>query len=404
MNIWIVNHHAYTPEMSAGTRHFELSKELNKLGHNSYVIASSFFHKSKIETKLKEGEEWKFEEIEGAKFIWIKTPAYSNNLSRIKNMFSFKNNVLKLFPQFNLPKPDVIIGSSPHLLSGFVAMQLAKKFQCPFVLEIRDVWPETIIEIGGHSKFHPFIMYLSWLEKTLYKNAKGIISLLPLTFDYLESKGVNRKKIIWLPNGVNFEKLVYHPKEKGKVFTFLYAGAHGLANALDSQLEAIALLNEKIDPTSVRFSFFGDGPLKPKLIEQAKSLGLTNVHFENPVSKSKIFDEMAKADGFFFTLKAIDLYKYGISYNKMYDFMAVGRPMVIGSGCAYNPIKESSCGIVSLPENPESMAEALYEMLQLSDHELITMGKRGHDFCKEKHSFEVLANNLVTYLENEIVN
>jgi len=169
MNIIIFNHHALSPSMGGATRHFDFAKELVKKGHKVCIVASSFHYASYKEMKSYEKGNYLSENIDGVDFIWIKTRTYTGNgLGRVINMLEYMIKARKV----NLPfHADIIIGSSVHLFAVYAAYKLAKKLNIPFVMEVRDIWPQTLIDMGI-SSWHPFIFILSKLEKFYIKKQK----------------------------------------------------------------------------------------------------------------------------------------------------------------------------------------------------------------------------------------
>ncbi|MGC9019436.1 MAG: glycosyltransferase, partial [Candidatus Bipolaricaulaceae bacterium] len=171
MNIWIFNHYAIPPDLPGGTRHYDLGRELVKRGHRVVIFATSFHHYLHRETRLRPGERWKVEDVDGLKFVWIRTPPYQrNDWRRVRNMVAFAvrawqlgHKLPKLAPEIG--NPDVVIGSSPHLLTPLAAYWVARHYRVPFVMEVRDLWPQTIIDMGELSARHPITKALQALER-----------------------------------------------------------------------------------------------------------------------------------------------------------------------------------------------------------------------------------------------
>jgi len=204
MNIWIFNHYAITPDLPGGTRHYDLAQELVKRGHQATIFASSFHHGRHQEMKLASGERWKVEDVDGVRFVWIKTFAYQrNDWRRVLSMVSYMlrawwlgRRLPKLSPEIG--KPNVIIGSSVHLLAALAAYWVAKHHRARFIMEVRDLWPQTIIDMGKMSGRNPVIKILQILERFLYRRAKRIIILGPRMGDYICARGIEEKKLVWI--------------------------------------------------------------------------------------------------------------------------------------------------------------------------------------------------------------
>lgn len=156
MNIWIINQYAIPPDTAGITRAFVMARELIAHGHDVTIIASSFDHVSRTEKRLKSREGWKIEIFEGVRFLWLRTPAYSGNgLARVWNMSVFAVKALVEPSKHLLKEPDIIVGSSPHLFGALAAERLATRLNVPFVLEVRDLWPQSLIDLGNLSRGTP---------------------------------------------------------------------------------------------------------------------------------------------------------------------------------------------------------------------------------------------------------
>lgn len=404
MNIWIIDHYAIKPTGIGITRQYSLAKGLVKKGHKVTIVASNFQHRTgKFNTDL-EGAKYKEEFFDGIRFIWIDTPSYvGNSARRVLNMMLFA-----LRARFNKAlldkdnKPDVVIGSSPHPFAVLAAERLASHHKVPFVMEVRDLWPQALIDLGGISKYHPFILLLARLEKYLYTKAKRIIILLPGAVEYIKSLGIQDQKIVWIPNGIDTELLSETELEKkaNDKFIVMYTGAHGLANNLDTILRAAKVLQDSGWGEKILFRLVGDGPEKPALMELAEKMCLNNVLFEDPVPKKEVYKRMAEADVFVATLKKGKVFKWGISPNKIYDYLAMARPIVFATDAFNNPVEEASAGISVPPEDPKSLANAIVKLYSMSEQERVQMGIRGRRYVVEKHDFNVLVDRLEGLLCN----
>ena len=204
-NIWILNHYAQEPSGSGGTRHFHLAENLVNHGWCSIIIAASVDH-STGRQRLGKGIDKKLEKINDISFLWIKTPKYSGNgIGRILNMLVFTFRVILPSTTKNLNKPDVVMGSSVHLFTALAAALIANRFRVPFIFEVRDLWPQTLIDMGRIREGSFIVWILRWIEKWLYRQAERIIVLLPYAWKYIVPLGFSKEKIIWIPNGVNLE-------------------------------------------------------------------------------------------------------------------------------------------------------------------------------------------------------
>jgi glycosyltransferase involved in cell wall biosynthesis len=409
MSIWIFNQYAHPPDLPGGTRHYDLGRELVKRGHRVVIFATSFHHYLHRETRLRSGEKWKVEDVNGVKFVWIRTPSYQrNDWRRVQNMvvFAFRawrlgRRVPKIVPEIG--KPDVVIGSSPHLLTPVAAYWVARRYRVPFVMEVRDLWPQTIIDMGELSARNPIIKALQVLERFLYRRAERIIALLPLAHEYITACGVPREKIAWIPNGVDLSRFgdfkVSASSEPEKVFKVMYLGAHGQANALDVLIQTAKNIQDQ-GYYEIRFILVGDGPEKPKLMALAKELRLLNVEFRDPVPKAEVPKVLRAADATVFILHDLPLYNYGISVNKLFDYLAASKPLILVGEPANNPVEEAHCGLTVPPENPQALAEAVIKLYQMSPEERAVMGKRGREYVEKHHDIRKLAAHLERVLQS----
>jgi glycosyltransferase involved in cell wall biosynthesis len=300
-------------------------------------------------------------------------------------------------------KPDVVIGSSPHLLTPLAACLVAQHYGVPFVMEVRDLWPQTIIDMGELSARNPITKALQVLERFLYRRAERIITLLPLVHEYITACGVPREKIAWIPNGVDLSRFgdfkVSASSEPEKVFKVMYLGAHGQANALDVLIQTAKNIQDQ-GYYEIRFILVGDGPEKPKLMALAKELGLLNVEFRDPVPKAEVPKVLRAADATVFILHDLPLYNYGISVNKLFDYLAASKPLILVGEPANNPVEEAHCGLTVPPENPQALAEAVIKLYQMSPQERAEMGKRGREYVEKYHDIRKLAAQLENLLQS----
>lgn len=403
--VWMLNHYAKAPGEAGGTRHFHLAQHLLNQGWNTTIIASAFVTDSDREP-LKVGENGKLELRDGVPFLWVKTAAYSGNGSgRMLNMLTYTWQVLKHATTKDLPKPDVIIGSSVHPFAALAGALLAKRRKVPFIFEVRDLWPQTLIDMGRLQEKSLVTWVLRKLERWLYRRADRIIVLLPKAWEYIEPLGIERERVVWIPNGVEMALYPSQPaqeetSEEESGFTFMYFGAHGQANGLDNVLQAMWLVQEQSTDKNITLRLIGDGPLKPVLIEQAEKMGLSNVQFEEAVPKNMIPSLAAQADAFVISVLDLPkLYRFGISMNKLFDYLAAAKPIIISSSAANNPVEESSGGITIAPDNPKALADAIVRLSGMPLSVRQEMGRNGRSYVEKNHSFECLAKKLATELD-----
>ena len=402
-NIWIFNHYAVTPDLPGGTRHFDFGKELVKRGYEVTIFASGFQHGTMRYCRDFSKEDFIVDEFDGVRFVWIKTFPYSgNNWRRVVNMLSYSVRAYKVARKLNTEKPDIIIGSSVHLFAVFTAYLLSKKYKTPFIMEVRDLWPQTLIDMGV-SKWHPFVILLGILERFLYKRSDKIITLLPKANEYIEKLNVPEDKIVWIPNGVNLERFNFSEdnsnlKHNNVSFLITYTGAIGKANNLEILIEVAEKLNKNYP--EIKFLVVGDGPEKEKLVRIAMEKNLNNIEFNALVPKNEVSKILYKSDALILLLRNSPLYKYGISLNKLFDYLASGKPIIFSSNSINNPVEEAKAGITVPPDNPEKLAEAIIMLYKMSEEERAEMGRNGKSYVEKYYSIPVLVDKLESVIRS----
>jgi glycosyltransferase involved in cell wall biosynthesis len=396
MRILIVNHYATPPSVPGGTRHFSLARELMAMGHQVTLVASAFDHLTRT-GRLGPREVARKEVLEGVPFLWVNTPAYTGNgFGRLWNMRVFAQAVRRLLPAHLEEWPDVVVGSSPHLFGAQAALKLARATGVPFVLEIRDVWPQSLIEVMDVSRWHPLIWLMERVERELYRSADHIITLLPAVGERVAARGGDPDDLTWISNGIDLSLLpeVSEPPGTGP-FTFMYAGAHGVTNALDVVVDAAAILQRRQRMVGVnlraRVVLVGTGPEKARLEDRIRTEGIGNLTFLPPVPKHEIYGLLAQADAFLVSSRDSSLWQHGISFNKIYDFMAMTRPVVAGLRCPNNPIAEADSGFTVPPGDAEAMVEAMVRLMAAGPEARRAMALRGRAYVEAHFEFGILA-------------
>ncbi|TYO96442.1 glycosyltransferase family 4 protein [Desulfallas thermosapovorans] len=408
--LWILNHYAVGPNESGGTRHLDLAGELVQLGWEVAIFAASFNHQTHSEAHLAPGETIKEEYHNGVRFVWLKTAAYQDNgRDRVLNMLEYTRRVMQV--AWNREKPDMIIGSSVHLLAVLAAYWLARHHRCPFFFEVRDLWPQVLIDIGKISERHPVIRLLRKLEVFLYRKADGIIILLPGAGEYITRFGIPGEKIFYLPNGVNLSRYNTDTPPLGdeleKIlaglsgkFIAVYTGTHGIANGLDTILDAAGVLKRQGD-TRVHFLLVGNGPEKPRLQDRAAREHLDNVTFVDPVAKEYVPSLLKRVNTGLHSFQDSPVFQWGVSPNKIFDYMAAGLPVIfLCDRAGGNPVDLSGGGVVLPGGNVEALVQALLEMVQHPDR-AAQMGKKARQYVEAEHASTVLGRRLAAFLQRE---
>jgi len=398
IELWLVNQYASTPRQPGHTRHFDFAVELNNLGFRTKVFASSINLATRGSVHQIQGL-GREEIIEGTSFFWLKSSHYrKNDWRRFINMLSFGYSVYRAGTAQS-PKPDIIVGSSPTLFAAAAAYFLARKLKARFVLELRDLWPQTFVDMGHFSQDHIIIKMLTALENFLYQKAEHIIVLAEGSRDYLLRRGIADSKISFIPNGVDLEHFSATMKRKDarkkygfSKFTIVYTGAHGPANGLDVILEAAEQLKSV---SGLQFVLVGDGTLKTELQTRAKKMDLTNVRFLSPVPKYEIPDLLLAADAAIISLTDSGVFGYAVSPNKLFDYLAAFKPVLCTvPGAVGRMVQENRCGYTSPPEDSHALAANVRKLLSLPARSLEKMGTNGNSLIRNKYSRKELAGKL----------
>ncbi len=387
-------------------RPYYLAKEWINLGHNVTILLANNSHIRQYNPKLKSN----FEEqiIDGIKYAWVKTPSYKGNgFGRIKNIFAF---VYKSFRKAKYLsesiKPDVVIASSTYPSDNYVAQKIAKLSGAKYIYEVHDLWPLSPMELGGMSKYHPFIMLMQHGENFAYKNADAVISMLPKTKDHMQKHGLDLKKWYYIPNGIILDewanKKELNSKTKNEILKIkskfnkiiAYTGTLGLANSLDTLILSAEIVK------NIAFVIVGKGPEKENLENLIQEKQINNVFILESIHKQEIPSLLNMFDFLHIGLQHQPLFRFGISPNKLIDYMMAGKPIIQAIDAGNNVVKEVACGIDIEPENPKAIADAINKLISLPQTELEKMGQNGKEFVIRNHDYKILAKKFITIVQN----
>ena len=266
-------------------------------------------------------------------------------------------------------------------------------------MEVRDLWPQTLVDMGAFREGHLLIRLLRVLEKFLYHRAERIIILLPRADEYIAGLGIDPDRIRWIPNGVNLSQFsVQKPQALANgQFTVMYVGNHG-RNALKTLLDSAKVVQSR-GCSDIQFVLIGDGHEKPRLMAYGEQLGLVNTEFRDPIPKAQVPAALQTADVLVSVLRDLTLYKYGISLNKLFDYLAAGKPVILTGNPLNNIVKEAQCGLLAPPNDPDALAGAVINLYKMPSEERKSMGKRGRAYVSRHHDYEVLARRLQQVIE-----
>ncbi len=400
MNILYVNHYAGSVRHGMEYRPFYMAREWRKAGHSVRIVAASHSHVRAIQPKV--GDSLEREEIEGIEYFWLRTPPYSGNgLGRIRNMLAFVSGLYRHSGRLTADhRPDVVIASSTYPLDIFPCARMARKTGARLIFELHDLWPLSPMELGSIPRWHPFIVTMQRGEDFACRHAAAVVSMLPKAEEHLASRGLPPGKFHYVPNGIDVsgwtedsEPLAQDLREKlerlrtGQRLLIGYAGAHGLANALEHLVEAAHLTRRE----PITYVLVGQGPEKANLQKRASALGLDNIAFLAAVPKGQIPALLNEMDALFIGLQRKPIFRFGISPNKLMDYMMAGKPVIHAIEAGNDMVSDSGCGISIPAENAEAIAAAVRRLAAVGTDERARMGEQGRRFVLANHDYRVLA-------------
>lgn len=391
--VWFVNQYAGSAEHGMEFRHYELGRELVGLGATVVIISGSYSHLYARQPTVTGA--YTVETFDGLTYCWVRVPSYARAISigRVWNMIVFMLRLYRL-PTDRLPRPDAIVVSSPSLFPIVPAGRWARRFRSRLLFEVRDVWPLTLQELGGLSRRHPLVFTMQWFEDRAYRVADRIVSLLPAIGPHLSARGADLTKLSIVPNGVSEEVLRAsssdlpepEPADRSSTrFTVGFVGTLALANAIDNLIEAA----RRLEDDAIEIVIVGQGSEGDRLRTLAG--GLANVRFVGGIPKGQVPSMLRGFDVCYVGYHSSPLYRFGISPNKVYDYMAAARPIVLAADGANDLVQEADCGFTIAPDDPAALAAAIRSMRDLPPSRRDAMGANGRAWVERERSYATLA-------------
>lgn len=405
-HIWIVNQFANTPEVPGHTRQYEFGKFLSGAGFDVSIFASDYNLAQRCFRKLEPPYFWLQEEQDNVLLNWLYAiPYQKNDWRRYLNMLSF--TITFLIRGLFYRKPDLVIGSSPQLMAAFASCLIAKLKGAKFYFEVRDLWPQVLVELGGKSPDSGLVKILGAMEAWLYRHSDRVIVLSKGCLSYVKDKGA--KEAVWLPNGPDLDmfqsdfstdEAKTHYGVDPTRFSLLYAGAHGKANALHTIVKACQILDKQA-PDQFQVILVGDGPEKAALISLGQDLQC--LEFRDPIPKQEMPNLLQNVDAGLLTLEDIPLFKYGVSPNKLYDYYAAHKPVVVAVGGLINEeVKTYELGKTAHPEKPQELAEAIQALGDLPESAQSLMGERAYQLASSVYSRSQVSEKLYDLVKQDL--
>jgi len=358
----------FPPEVNApASRSFEHCREWARSGHVVTVITCvPNFPRGKVYPGYR-NRLWQEEEMEGIRTlrVWSYITSNAGFLRRIVDYVSYA--AAAFLASLFVPRPDVVVGTSPQFFTVCSAGAASCLRRVPFVFELRDLWPESIKAVGAMED-SPAIRFLEKVEMFLYRKAARIVSVTESFKNVLVRRGIEGDKIEVVTNGADLSRFKPRAKDtelveryglRGK-FVAGYVGTHGMAHALETLLEAAAALGRKSD--DFRIILLGDGARKNELREKAGEMGLVNVLFLDSVSKEDVTRYWSLLEVSIIHLKRTDLFKTVIP-SKLFECMAMGIPVLHGvAGESAAIVEKEGVGLVFEPENAVDLCEKMIQL------------------------------------------
>lgn len=398
MNIWYLCKYVAKPGNGyVGMRPFYLMKELSTMGCNVDLITSSA---SAFRTEDDQrgveviSSTFSFHQITGMQY------RKAQSVSRIVSWLDFE---IRFFfsKKKSLRSPDVIMVSSPSVLSILNGFFWSKWYRAKLVFEVRDIWPLTLVEEGGFSKKNPLIFIIGILERWSYDVSDLIVGTMPNLGQHVANVAPgNQGKVTCLPFGYpdqtpsKYFRSDYPSDSKNSNLIIGYVGTIGTTNALDTLFEAIAYVN--LVMPNVEFHIVGDGPLLGFYRERYKDCD--NIIFTGLLNKEDVFGVMSTFDILYLSTKKSEVWHYGQSLNKLVDYMLAGKPIIASYSGYPSMIDESGCGWFVEAENSKALAEKIVELSAVDREELVSTGIKGRDWILKNRKYSILARNFKTHL------
>ena len=403
MDIVFMAHYAGSPQHGMVYGHYYLAREWVRMGHKVTIIAAGFAHTRHRQPDL-QSEPITFENVDGIDYLWIRVPKYraADRLGRVRNILGFVAQTwLRRLPLF---RADMVICSSHYPFAIHPARSLAKRLGAKLVFEVRDLWPLTLIELGGARTSHPFIRAMQWSEDYAYRTADSVVSVLENARDYMIAHGMRPNKFSFVPNGVDLSESAFsEPLSETHVavldrlraehsFLVGYAGRVGLANALQSLVGAAALC----DGNDLHVVILGDGSHVVELRSQAERLGIADrVTFLGSVPKYQVNEFLQRMDVLYLGLQSQPLFRFGVSPTKLNDYMLAAKPIICAIDVLGETISEIGAGIGCAAEDISAIKNAIIALRRLNSEERREMGRRGYEWILANRDYRVLAERFL---------
>ena len=412
--VWLWNHYATDMYTNRGGRHYGFAENIIKQGYKATVFCANTFH-NKTEVIDTGGKKYTTDTVDGIPFVFVKTtPALGNGIARVKNMWLFYRNLFPVAKAFAKAKgkPDVILASSVHPLTMVAGIQIAKKLKVPCICEVRDLWPEAIFAFNKAIERSIFAKILTAGEHWIYKHADSLIFTKEGDVDYIKEKkwdtaqggNVDLRKCYYINNGVDLEAFLKSTEENvvddvdlaDDKFRVVYTGAIRPVNNVGNILDAAALLKEQAD---IEFLVYGDGNQQEALKQRVIDEGLTHVKIKGYINKRYIPYILSKSSVNILNYSQSQFnWSRGNSSNKLFEYMASGKPVISTVKMGYCILEQYQCGF-SLPEpTPSELAKTIMKVHDMSKEKYGELGANARKGAAD-FDYKALTRKLINVIE-----
>ncbi len=404
MEIWLIDHYAVPPEYYPLARQTNFAKYLMRLGHTVKIFAASSVHNSDINL-ISSKERYEEKNYEGITYVLVHCRQYSNGVQRVINMFEFAFWLPKVCNRYQ--KPDAIVSTSMTPLACAQGVRMARKYGCRNIAQISDLWPETLVAYDIAGKYNIAVLFLRKVEKWIYKNAERIVFTMEGAYDYIIEQGwekkIPREKVAYINNGVDLELFDYNRNnfvledidlDDSSKFKVVYVGSIRRVNNLGLLLDVA----KKIKNPHVIFLIWGEGEEKEALIERVKKENITNVVFKGRADKKYIPYITSCADLNIAHNTSTPLFRFGISFNKIFDYFAAGKPILSDFPCKYNPVVMMQAGVTVNEPTADNVARKIEEIVDMDKEEYASFCKNARQ-ASHIYDFKVLTDKLIEVIE-----
>lgn len=406
-SIWFIHPYAGGPGVGRYDRPYHLARHWQAMGRRVVVLTPSRHHL--LDAPRAPGTE----QVAGVTYEFIRSPAYQGNgLGRILNMAVFTAQLVRQGTALarRHGRPAMVIASSPHPYAWLAAERLARRFGARSVFEVRDLWPLSLVELAGVAASHPLVRVTGWLEKRAYRSAGAVVSLLPCTREYMLGLGLPAHRWHYIPNGVDTDGADTAPVDsapaarvrqwRGEGRTVVvYAGALGRPNHVESLVRAMALQRDAgVASAAV---IVGRGELQTQLAALVAQLRLEDrVALFEQIPKRAVLTVLREASAGYISLRPEPLFRFGVSPNKLFDYMLAELPVLFAVQAGNDPVAEAGCGFSLDPGDTEGISHAISALAAMPPQARRAMGLRGRAYVEQRHGYASLARSYLRLLES----